>query len=536
MKRSLLLLVGLLSSASSSFAMLDEALVEGTAGLWTTYSYKDLPPTGDDPRTTDGRFQGRSALYNPLRKNPKMPLIDTYNPTVAAVPFSAALPKAYAPHEIENIYSQNIAGYQKIFSFVIQVFPTNDQAPLCLRPHYLIHPSSPALWQPGADINQAVRWTTTPGATGNVKPAGENGAGELREQAAVTHGNGAKSSMVLSPDNMHLQGIGNRDSNGKDNAVDFYSFIAFEDSATKNKTAAVTYHWLLNWNDLETFNEKMGEAKTFRQLINGLELVPSFKNMLAELKRYVDFSGERAARVPVNVPVKLLTDWTSTGLIKTDKILVKGGDEITVICNFSEVNEPTQVKFINTAQNKYYDGGVVVNPGTKTARFTSIVPEGDTHTWLQMFNIGWNNKPHKIGFSIQDIKIENWGSFLGSTRIFPICKVNNIPVKLLTDWTKTGLIKTDKLSVKAGDRITVTCQFSEVKEPTNVQFINTAQNKYYEGGVIVTPGMKVAQFTSTVPEGDTHTWLQFHNVGWNNTPHPIGFSIQDVQVNLEDKK
>jgi hypothetical protein len=531
MKRSLLVAISLLSSTNSSFGMLDDPLIE-TEDSKSQYcgKVKELRPKGPDLRAQDPRYEGRSAIYN--SKYSKMPMVHPYNHGIMANPFSAALSQAHAPQFLEDYHAQHLSEYKKVYSFVVQPIQGHE-SDAALKPHYFVHPDAPTNFA-GKDYQTSLRWTVVPGAQGQVEPQ----AGNLQTVGLLTNvidthrsnPNNPHAPMGVSADVMHLKGL-DQASYTLNGVVrshipskDFYSLVAFADEKG-NKIAAITYHWLLcpalvnDQRDYTIVKQAVGHASTLRELITGLEKHAVIGKLTGELKKYVDFSGERSVRAQVKVPVKLLTDWTSTGLIKTDKIPVKGGDAITVTCNFSEVKELTQVKFINTAQNKYYDGGIVVNPGTKAAKFTSIVPEGDTHTWLQFHNLGWNNTPHQIGFSIQDIKIEK-----------------ALPIKLLTDWTKTGLIKTDKLSVKAGDRITVTCQFSEVKEPTQVHFINTAQNKYYEGGVIVTPGMKVAQFTSIVPDGDTHTWLQFHNLGWNNTPHPIGFSIQDVQINLEDKK
>jgi hypothetical protein len=515
MKRSLLVAISLLSSTNFSLGMLDDPFVQDA-------HRKVLPvKNSEDFRSKNPIYQGISNLhpgqppYFPGANYPKVPLIRPYYNywNNLTVPFVASLHKAHAPSVLENIHSQQLPNHTKVYSFVVQSMQDENEGETVklhrVVPHYFVHPDAPAHFK-GRNYVTNLKWTAAPGGKGHVTPANANHQHmQLLPDSISTH-NHATGVMLTSADVMHLQGLYHQHS------VDLTSLVAFTDEKNNN-ISAITYHWLLNNEDLNVFNIAITNAKTFRELINGLEPLGNFKNLVGELKRYVDFSGEKAVRAQVKVPIKLLTDWTPTGLIKTDRIPVKGGDAITVTCNFSEVKEPTQVKFINTAQNKYYDGGVVVNPGTKAARFTSIVPEGDTHTWLQFHNLGWNNTPHQIGFSIQDIKIEK-----------------ALPIKLLTDWTKTGLIKTDKLSVKGGDKITVTCQFSEIKELTQVHFINTAQNKYYEGGVLVKPGMKVAQFTSTVPEGDTHTWLQFHNVGWNNTPHPIGFSIQDVQINLEE--
>lgn len=88
---------------------------------------------------------------------------------------------------------------------------------------------------------------------------------------------------------------------------------------------------------------------------------------------------------------------------------------------------------------------------------------------------------------------------------------------LLQDWIASGLTKTNPIVVTEGQTLTVTCDFEPATEVTEISFLNSAQNAYYSGGVTVQPGETRAVFTSTVPTGETQTWLVIRHPGFNGT-------------------
>ncbi|MBI2706793.1 MAG: hypothetical protein HYX35_00505, partial [Proteobacteria bacterium] len=102
-----------------------------------------------------------------------------------------------------------------------------------------------------------------------------------------------------------------------------------------------------------------------------------------------------------------LQDWAHLGLIKTNPMDVQGGQELTVTCNFDDVTAPTAISFINSAQNAYYAGGVTVLPGQKSVRFSSIVPERDTRTWLLIHNPAFDGKTlFPLGLRLNEILLK----------------------------------------------------------------------------------------------------------------------------------
>ncbi|MBI2707079.1 MAG: hypothetical protein HYX35_02020, partial [Proteobacteria bacterium] len=195
-------------------------------------------------------------------------------------------------------------------------------------------------------------------------------------------------------------------------------------------------------------------------------------------------------------------------------------------CDFEEATTPTEISFLNSAQNGYYDGGVTVQPGQTSVTFTSAVPQGDTQTWLVVRNPAFNGQdklPLGVRISNLSAKIED----APKRQVFK-------PSNLLQDWVNLGLMKTAPLSVKEGNKLTVTCDFDEVTEPTAISFINSAQNGYYEGGITVQPGQKNATFTSVVPQGDTQTWLLLRNPAFNGTTSlTLGIKLKEILLSVE---
>lgn len=310
MKRSLLVLINLLSFASPSFAVLDDLLIE-TKDF--NESVKELRPKAPDPRLGDPRYEGRSAIYG--SKYPKMVMIHPYNHFIHWTPFAAALPRAHAPKLLEDYCAQHLANYKKVYSFVVQPIQS-DEANSALKPHYFTHPDAPTNYA-GRNYATSLRWTVVPGAQGQIEPLeGSLQTRGLLPNSVHTHGNPEipHSRMGVSADVMHLKGFNKIEKPIRAGimdkcitSTDLYSLVAFTDDQGNN-IVAITYHWLLNPGFLDQqqcdtipFNEAIKKATTFRGLINGLEPVNSFKNMLGELKRYVGFPLKE---VPLPVPQK----------------------------------------------------------------------------------------------------------------------------------------------------------------------------------------------------------------------------------------
>ncbi|MBI2707417.1 MAG: hypothetical protein HYX35_03780 [Proteobacteria bacterium] len=225
------------------------------------------------------------------------------------------------------------------------------------------------------------------------------------------------------------------------------------------------------------------------------------------------------------MPILLVKDWGHLGLVKTNPMDVKGGQTLTVSCDFDEVTAPTAISFLNSAQNAYYEGGVTIFPGQKSITFSSVVPDGDTQTWLIIRNPGFDGKTllsFGLRLNAMDIDVEN----------APKSQILK-PVDFLQDWAHLGLIKTNPIDVKGGQDLTVTCNFEDVTVPTAISFLNSAQNGYYAGGVTVLPGQKSVTFSSVVPERDTQTWLIIRHPGFDGkTALPFGLRLNEILLKV----
>ncbi|MBI2707781.1 MAG: hypothetical protein HYX35_05680 [Proteobacteria bacterium] len=161
-----------------------------------------------------------------------------------------------------------------------------------------------------------------------------------------------------------------------------------------------------------------------------------------------------------------------------------------------------------------------MQPGTKSLRFSSIVPQGETQTWLTIRNPGFDgNTLLPLGLTLNQASLT----------------VNKAaPLDFLQDWVGVGLVKTNPMDVTEGDKLTVTLTFDEVTEPTALSFLNSAQNGYYEGGIVVQPGTKKVTLTSIVPRGETQTWLTVRNPSFNGvSPLPLGLQLDKTLLTVE---
>lgn len=293
MKRSLLVLINLLSYASPSFGVLEKELEKVTSGVnvLLTNHYREISP--EVPL-----YKGRSQLSH--ADYPKIPLVFPYKTHNIPVPFSASIPEnqAHAHTVFQDFLSHEFSDYQKVYSFVVQSISTNDDLQYhALKPHCFVHPEVP-YEADGNDLHSHLQWMVVRGDEGDVKPLKGDFSHGLHEDDiythAVPHHREDKMVMGMSADVMHLTGVNHNKS------VDMHSFVAFKDTYHQNKKiVAITYHWLLNEKDINAFWNVLEKAPTFRGLINGLEPLASFNNMLAELKRYVDYSPKEE---PLPVP------------------------------------------------------------------------------------------------------------------------------------------------------------------------------------------------------------------------------------------
>lgn len=190
----------------------------------------------------------------------------------------------------------------------------------------------------------------------------------------------------------------------------------------------------------------------------------------------------------------------------------------------------TIISFLNTAQNEYYPGGTHVNPEDTKATFSSFVPNGETHTCLVIRNPAFDNAtslPLGIQLSSLTIRSENISSSIGTQK-----KIK--PKDLIQDWKRFGLLKTNIISVQPGQRLTVNCDL-DVLTKTAISFINSEENGYYEGGVVVeTPGRKTLTFSSVVPDNQTRTWLIFRDLAYDGiNERTLGVVVHKLFVDVE---
>ncbi|MBI2707653.1 MAG: hypothetical protein HYX35_05015 [Proteobacteria bacterium] len=256
--------------------------------------------------------------------------------------------------------------------------------------------------------------------------------------------------------------------------------------------------------------------------------------------------------------LKMLKEWSGFGLVKTTAIDVKPGQELTVTCDFAEpATEETSISFLNSAQNGYYDGGITVKPGDTKVTFSSIVPDDETQTNLVIRNPGFDAQtPLSLGVKLKglwlntkepspeqsattslkpletpEIKETSHVKYSATTHIYG---KEDLDRALLQDWANLGLVKTDSINVKPGEKLKVTCTFDEVTQPTTLAFLNSAQNGYYDGGVTVKPGETQVTFSSVVPADETHSWLTIFNPAFNGTtPLPFGVKLKEVVLDVE---
>ncbi|MBI2706737.1 MAG: hypothetical protein HYX35_00210 [Proteobacteria bacterium] len=230
-------------------------------------------------------------------------------------------------------------------------------------------------------------------------------------------------------------------------------------------------------------------------------------------------------KISLPVPFEVLEDWVPLGLVKTKPIEVQEGQILTVTCKFDEVTQPTVISFLNSKQNGYYEGGVTVQPGQRSITFSSVVPTDETQTCLVFRNPAFNGtdqmplalKPNTINISAKSQTLLQHNDFL-------------------QEWVGLGLVKSHPMGIQPNQKLTVTCTFDQpATHATNIAFLNSAQNDYYEGGVTVQPGQRSVTFSSVVPDGETQTWLTVYNPGFNGqTPLPLGVQISKVLMDIEE--
>lgn len=220
----------------------------------------------------------------------------------------------------------------------------------------------------------------------------------------------------------------------------------------------------------------------------------------------------------------LLEDWVKLGLLKTKPIEVVPGQKLTVTAKFAAATEKTVISFLNSGQNGYYPGEAIVNIGDTEATFSSVVPAHEAKTWLVVRNPGFNGQDAmNIGVKLKSLSIQPEEEILAQT------------LPILKDWENLGLVKTNPIEVKPGQKLTVTCTFDgPVTENTALGFLNSAQNGYYPGEVIVAPGETTVTFSSVVPASETQTWLIVRNPAFNGVSElSLGAKLKSVSLKTE---
>ncbi|MBI2707554.1 MAG: hypothetical protein HYX35_04510 [Proteobacteria bacterium] len=264
---------------------------------------------------------------------------------------------------------------------------------------------------------------------------------------------------------------------------------------------------------------------------------PHEQESKTQIAQILDALRESAAHAEPEIPgahrmhtltqADLLQDWITLGLIKTNPIDVHPDQKLTVRCTFDHpATEPTAIAFLNSAQNGYYEGGAVIQPGQTSVTFTSVVPQGEERTWLVIRNPGFNaQNPLTLGVQISKVLMDIEE---GTAQKLPLVK----------EFENLGLMKTNPIDVQQGQRLTVRCTFDHpATEPTAIAFLNSAQNGYYEGGAVVQPGQTSVTFTSVVPQGEERTWLVIRNPAFDGkSPLPLGVRMSNVFLDVEEER
>lgn len=220
----------------------------------------------------------------------------------------------------------------------------------------------------------------------------------------------------------------------------------------------------------------------------------------------------------------LLEDWVKLGLLKTKPIEVVPGQKLTVTAKFAAATEKTVISFLNSGQNGYYPGEAIVNIGDTEATFSSVVPAHEAKTWLVVRNPGFNGQDAmNIGVKLKSLSIQPEEEILAQT------------LPILKDWENLGLVKTNPIEVKPGQKLTVTCTFDgPVTENTVLGFLNSAQKGYYPGDIVVNPGETTVTFSSVVPESETQTWLIVRNPAFDGSSQlSLGAKLKSVSLKTE---
>ncbi|MBI2707012.1 MAG: hypothetical protein HYX35_01660 [Proteobacteria bacterium] len=229
---------------------------------------------------------------------------------------------------------------------------------------------------------------------------------------------------VVSPQPVGLSGL------DPERGESLWSVVSYNDGY--NNRAIVTLHLLFNWDQLKDLRNLMTKKRNplsqvdetrdlgtihLIDLLKEAKELPGFKDRgghFIKLLNILETKDELPPLKPstLSVTIKnptLLQDWYRFGLLKTNPIPVKPGKKLTVTATFSPATETTAIGFLNSAQNTYYDGGVIVQPGQTSVSFSSIVPVNETQTWLIIRNLAFNGStdlPLGINFTTWSIKTE----------------------------------------------------------------------------------------------------------------------------------
>jgi hypothetical protein len=583
---------------------LEDKLIEseGFGGML----YKDLP-------SKNKKYIGRSNIYN--CQYPKAPMVHFYHPDPVFAPFSAFFSEAYPSFDAEQTQQ-----HKKIYSFVVQsIGKIQVGAHYSFKPQYLIHHDSPT--RSNKAFNHKVEWTAVAGAVGQVEPL--KGSGGLLPDVVSTHPAGAPlvkvaeikdlkekervikimeekkikanlqglvnmydiegtpeldrlhpEDMILSGNSLHLRGIDPQKS------VDFSSLVTFEEDG--EKIAAVTYHWLLNDNDLDLFNDALREATTFRQLITALALFEPFNNILNELKKYVGLlQREEIEIIPLiqkklkirsltfkkmaaqeykenNGIISITTDNNAKATYQatTDRMKVTPGERVKIPYDI-KVEDGGKMSFgvLNTKGDNWIGGeAIFLEAGSYTGVKEILIPEGETDISVVLRNYhlgtpGQSKFTAKLGLEKEVIQKPI------SDKIFKAIPLTfkklyaqeykeiNGTLTITTDNNNRATYQaiTNRMKVTQGETFQIPYEI-KVEKGGKMSFgvLNTKGDGWIGGEVILETGTHKSVKEILIPQDETDISLVLRNyhlgtAGQSKFTAKLGLEKEVIQKPISDK-
>lgn len=282
--------------------------------LSSQFQFKDLP-------RNDEQYNGRS-----IHGYPKKPIVRSPTQTQAECPFSAFLPNAYLSEALHEMCSTSLSQHKKIFSFIVQGIEQQRE----LMPEELIAIKAREVDSPLADnqqnllrclnykIDEEGHYSVLPSPLLRPPPFPDRSVRlslmfiRSGEEGTITS---EEKKFPSKEEFLSLKGVDPEKNAG------FFSFIAFEDKEDREektdneneKTAFITYHWLLNPQTLTTFKIELEQSNTFRELLKNLKYHPAFSVLLAELENYL--GKDSIFKFNFEVPEKIRTNTIPNSVI-----------------------------------------------------------------------------------------------------------------------------------------------------------------------------------------------------------------------------